>query len=432
MEEETVSSPPGKLKSFFISSAGFLLDGYDLSVISFALLFLPKELHLTPLQEGLVSSASLMGMILGSVLLGLLSDKMGRKRLMGLDLVIFTVFAITSALSQNFLEMFLSRLLLGVGIGGDYPLSSSLMAEYSPSRSRGRYLVGAVSMYWVGTLLSAVVNLVFLPTGDYFWRYSFAFGALLSIPVIVARFSLPESPRWLISKGKLKGDGIPTQEEENKGVTGFLDLFRMRLLPYLLLVSAIWFLFDVASYGIGLYYPAIFREFSLPSNYEVIYATMIIAVGAILGYILAEVAIDSLGRRAVLLSGLGVMALLLAVGGVLRLTGVVLVPYFAVFVAMEQWAGAVTLFYPAELFPTPVRSSAQGFATAVSRIGAVLGVVFFPSMVKVLGLSNSLILFSVTSAIAFILALLLRETKRKELEEISLGLKEVKGRNPST
>ena len=373
-----------------------------------------------------------MGMILGSVLLGLLSDKMGRKRLMGLDLVIFTVFAITSALSQNFLEMFLSRLLLGVGIGGDYPLSSSLMAEYSPSRSRGRYLVGAVSRSWVGPLLSAVVNLVFLPTGDYFWRYSFAFGALLSIPVIVARFSLPESPRWLISKGKLKGDGIPTQEEENKGVTGFLDLFRMRLLPYLLLVSAIWFLFDVASYGIGLYYPAIFREFSLPSNYEVIYATMIIAVGAILGYILAEVAIDSLGRRAVLLSGLGVMALLLAVGGILRLTGVVLVPYFAVFVAMEQWAGAVTLFYPAELFPTPVRSSAQGFATAVSRIGAVLGVVFFPSMVKVLGLSNSLILFSVTSAIAFILALLLRETKRKELEEISLGLKEVKGRNPST
>ncbi|AWR98601.1 MFS transporter [Metallosphaera hakonensis] len=419
-----VYDPPGKVKSFLVSSAGFLLDGYDLSVISFAILFIPRELGLNSIQVGLVSSASLMGMILGSVVLGLLSDRMGRRKLMGLDLMIFTVFAVTSALSQNFLELFLSRLLLGVGIGGDYPLSSSLMSEYSPAKSRGRYLVGAVSMYWIGTLLSAVVNLFLLPLGGDFWRFSFALGAILSVPVIVARLTLPESPRWLISKGRLRGDGIPAQEDENKGVKGLSDLFGRRLLPFLLWVSAVWFLFDVASYGIGLYYPAIFKEFALPSNYEVIYATMVIALGAIAGYIIAEFAVDSLGRRAVLLSGLGAMSLLLGIGGVLKLTGILLVPYFAVFVAMEQWAGAVTLFYPTEIFPTPVRSSAQGFATAVSRIGAVLGVVAFPSMVKALGFSHSLILFAVTSAIAFLMSLFLRETKRRELEEISLGLRE--------
>ncbi len=345
-----VYDPPGKVKSFLVSSAGFLLDGYDLSVISFAILFIPRELGLNSIQVGLVSSASLMGMILGSVVLGLLSDRMGRRKLMGLDLMIFTVFAVTSALSQNFLELFLSRLLLGVGIGGDYPLSSSLMSEYSPAKSRGRYLVGAVSMYWIGTLLSAVVNLFLLPLGGDFWRFSFALGAILSVPVIVARLTLPESPRWLISKGRLRGDGIPAQEDENKGVKGLSDLFGRRLLPFLLWVSAVWFLFDVASYGIGLYYPAIFKEFALPSNYEVIYATMVIALGAIAGYIIAEFAVDSLGRRAVLLSGLGAMSLLLGIGGVLKLTGILLVPYFAVFVAMEQWAGAVTLFYPTEIF----------------------------------------------------------------------------------
>lgn len=169
------------------------------------------------------------------------------------------------------------------------------MSEYSPAKSRGRYLVGAVSMYWIGTLLSAVVNLFLLPLGGDFWRFSFALGAILSVPVIVARLTLPESPRWLISKGRLRGDGIPAQEDENKGVKGLSDLFGRRLLPFLLWVSAVWFLFDVASYGIGLYYPAIFKEFALPSNYEVIYATMVIALGAIAGYIIAEFAVDSLG-----------------------------------------------------------------------------------------------------------------------------------------
>ncbi|EZQ06652.1 MFS transporter [Candidatus Acidianus copahuensis] len=416
--------PRGKLNSFLVSSAGFLLDGYDLSVISFAILFLQKEMSLTTFQEGLVNSASLIGMIFGSLLFGVLSDKLGRKRLMGIDLIIFTVFALTSALSLNFIEIFVSRIMLGVGIGGDYPVSSSMMAEFSPSKSRGKYLVGAVSMYWIGTLLSALVNLSFLPLGEYFWRFSFAFGSILAIPVILARLRLAESPRWLISKGKLTGEGIPTVEEENKGVKGITDLFNGKIFPVVLLASSIWFLFDVASYGIGLYYPAIFKQFAFPSNYEVIYATMVIAIGALIGYVFAELAVDSLGRRATLLSGLGLMALLLGIGGVIKITGVYLLPYFAIFVAMEQWAGAVTLFYPTEIFPTPIRSSAQGFATAFSRFGAVLGVVFFPTMTKVIGLSSSLIVFSITSAIAFAISLyFVRETKKMELEKIAIGLR---------
>ncbi|WP_016729943.1 MFS transporter [Saccharolobus islandicus] len=415
-----------KVKSFFVSSAGFFLDGYDLSVISFAVYFIANEFKLTSIQTGLITSASLIGMIFGAILFGWLSDKMGRSRIMGIDLIFFAVFGLASALSQNFLELFISRLLLGIGIGGDYPVSSTLMAEFSPSISRGRYLTGSVSMYWIGTLLSALVTLFLLPLGPYFWRWVFLVGAIISIPIILIRIRLSESPRWLISKGIIKDNNLPRQDDENKGVEGYLDLFKGEVLYVTIFVSSVWFLFDVASYGIGLYYPFILRQFAFPSNYEVLYGTMLIGIGAIIGYTIAEFFIDSLGRRVVLLVGLGSMAFLLILGGLVKVTGTLLVPYFMSFVALEQWTGAVTLFYPTELFPTLVRSSGQGFATSVSRIGAVLGVTYFPTMTKLLGFSASLLVFGIICTLAFIISLLMaKETKKKSLEETSIGLKTI-------
>ncbi|AWR94168.1 MFS transporter [Acidianus brierleyi] len=411
-----------KIKTLFVSSAGFLLDGYDLSVISFAETFISKEMNLTAPLLGLVVSSSLIGMVIGSIILGNLADKLGRKKLMGIDLFFFSFFALTSAISQNFAELFASRLLLGIGIGGDYPISSTMLSEISPSANRGKYLVASVAMYWVGTLLANVANLLFLPVGIYFWRWVFLTGAIISIPVILLRLKLTESPRWLVSVGLLK-EG-PSKEDENKGAERFFDIFKGKLIYITLFASSVWFLFDVAAYGIGLYYPLILKQFAFPSAYKVIYGTIAISFAALLGYLLAGSLIDTLGRREVLLIGLGSMALLLFLGGITRITGGILVPYFMGFVALEQWAGAVTLFYPTELFPTSVRASGQGFATAVSRIGAILGVYFFPEMVSIIGFSSSLIFFASTSFIAFFISLIFaKETKRKQLEDTSIPLK---------
>ncbi|EZQ11726.1 MFS transporter [Candidatus Acidianus copahuensis] len=413
-----------KLKAFFLSSAGFLLDGYDLSVISFAATFILKEFSLSTLEYGLLLASSLAGMIPGSILFGWLSDKMGRSKLMGLDLILFLVFGITSAISQNFLELFISRFLLGIGIGGDYPISSTLMSEMSPSKSRGRYLTGSVAMYWIGSGLSGLITLIFLPFGPYFWRYVFAIGGIISLPIIILRLRLSESPRWLVSVGKIKTDEVPDPEIENKGVKGFMDLFRGKILKITLFVTTVWFLFDVASYGIGLYYPYLLKEFAFPSSYEVILGTLAIAGAAVIGYMIAEIMIDSLGRRVVLLVGLGSMSFLLYLGGLYHILGPVLVPYFMSFVALEQWAGAVTLFYPTELFPTPIRSTGQGFATSFSRVGAVLGVVYFPQIDKILGFSNSLIFFGSVCLVALIISILMsKETAKIPLELTSEGLK---------
>jgi len=413
-----------KLRTFFISSAGFLLDGYDLSVISFASTLILKEFSLTTAQYGLLLAASLMGMIPGSIIFGWLSDKMGRSKLMGIDLFFFLVFGITAVVSQNFAELFVSRALLGVGIGGDYPISSTLMSEVSPTRSRGRYLVGSVAMYWVGTALSGLVTYPLLSLGPFFWRYVFLVGALLSVPIILLRLRLSESPRWLVSKGVMKGENLPTREVENKGTGRFVDLFKGRLLWITLFLCSVWFLFDVASYGIGLYYPFLLQEFAFPSKYQVVLGTLAISAGAVVGYVVAEAAVDSLGRRMVLFTGLGAMTALLYLGWAVKLHGPLLVPYFMSFVALEQWAGAVTLFYPTEYYPTPVRSSGQGLATAVSRAGAVLGVFYFPQLVHSLGFPLSLFTFATVSLVALVISILgARETARRQLEDTSQNLK---------
>ncbi|MBB5253689.1 MFS transporter [Sulfurisphaera ohwakuensis] len=408
-----------KVRAFFVSSGGFLLDGYDLSVISFASTIIAKEFSLTSAELGLLVSSSLIGMIPGSIIFGYLADKIGRKRLMGFDLLFFLVFGILTAISNSFTSLFLSRLFLGFGIGGDYPISSTIMSEFSPSLSRGKYLVGSVSMYWIGTAISALFTLLFLPTGEYFWRYVFLVGAIISLPIVLLRIKLIESPRWLVAVGKEKGE----KELQVKGATSFTDIFKGRLLLVTFFVTSVWFLFDVASYGIGLYYPYLLEHFAFPSKYEVVLGTLAISVGAIIGYIIAINVVDPLGRRPTLITGLSVMSVLLYLGSLTHISGSILVPYFMTFVAFEQWAGAVTLFYPTELYPTSVRASGQGFATAISRIGGVLGTFYFPILEHHLGFTNVLMLFGSLSLLADIISIVLaKETSRKPLEETSISV----------
>ncbi len=120
------------IKLFALASTGLFLDGYDLSIITMAALVLPAQLHLSELEYILIDISSFAGMLAGAPLLGILSDRIGRKKIFGIDLIFFVLFAITAGLSTNFIELFLSRLLMGFGIGGDYPISSTMMSEFSP------------------------------------------------------------------------------------------------------------------------------------------------------------------------------------------------------------------------------------------------------------------------------------------------------------
>lgn len=407
----------------FVSSGGFFLDGFDLTIISLAILTLSTEMHLNSIELGLVTSAALLGAVFGALIFGYLSDKIGRKTLMGIDLIFLLVFGIISAISTNFLMLFISRFFVGFGVGGDYPLSSTLISEFTHPKNRGKYMAIGLSLYWVGNLASGIVALLLIGLGKEWWRYLFLVGAIISIPIIGYRIKMSESPRWLIYKGKIKAENEQFKLAQSKNVKKFTDLFRGNLLKPTIFVTSVWFLFDVAAYGLGLYYPYTLKEFAFKSNYSTLYALILISLAAILaGYLVSIFMIDSIGRKRLLLLGLGMMALLLFIGGIIHIKGIWLVPYYMSFVAVEQWAGLVTLFYPTELFPTSVRSSAQGLATSISRIGSVIGTFFFPTMITMLGFSPSLLFFSLLSFIGFIITLFMaKETKKLPLEITSYG-----------
>ena len=389
-------------KLFTLSSMGLFLDGYDLSIITMAILVIPTQLGFTKPEYILVDISSFVGMLIGAPILGILSDRIGRKKIFGLDLIFFVVFAITAGLSGNFIQLFLSRLLMGIGIGGDYPISSTMMSEFSPRKSRGKLLISMVGMYWLGAFASSVVNYVFV-IYPYFWRYTFIVGGLIAIPVILLRFEVPESPRWITSKEKEENG----YDRYNKKSPKFYVM--------LIFVLLAWFIFDIAAYGIGFYYPVIFSTLGFKYQFRSIAEiSMLISIGGISGYLIALPLADRLGRRFLIIAGFFIMSVLLIIGSVIKITGLYTVPFFFLFVLFEQWVGAVTLFYPTEIFDTGIRSSVQGLATSVSRVGAIIGIILFP----LFPIFSSLSIFAAFSIIGLFLVIFLApETKNTSLEK---------------
>ena len=176
-----------------------------------------------------------------------------------------------------------------------------------------------------------------------------------------------------------------------------------------------WFIFDVAAYGIGFFYPTIFSTLGFKDQYRSIAeASMVISIGGILGYVIAFPLADKIGRRFLIIFGFFIMTFLLVIGSIMHITGIYTVLYFFLFVLFEQWVGAVTLFYPTELFDTSIRSTIQGIATAVSRVGAIIGIIIFP----LFPIFHSLPIFAAFALVGLIMAILYApETNRNSLEK---------------
>src|SRR5436305_3679571 len=244
---------------------GFFTDAYDLFIIGVASALIAKEWHLSATQTGLINSMTLLGAFLGACLLGRLAGLVGRKRIALFDASMMLVFALASAVAPSFIFLVGFRFLLGLGVGGDYPVSAVLMSEYANRRDRGR-LVGLVfAMQALGTVAGYTAGLVLMSAGvddGLVWRILLGLGALPSALVLYARLRMPESPRYL---AWVKGDGHSAADSvhafsggrvmatgaarvaERIGLRRFLS--DRRLLLTLLATAGTWLVFDDAYYG---------------------------------------------------------------------------------------------------------------------------------------------------------------------------------------
>ncbi|HEY2771589.1 MAG TPA: MFS transporter, partial [Solirubrobacteraceae bacterium] len=201
-------------KAIFVSGMGFFTDAYDLFIIGVASTLLAKQWHLSATQTGLINSMTLLGAFLGACVLGRLADLLGRKRIAVFDASMMLAFALASAVAPSFIFLVGFRFLLGLGVGGDYPVSAVLMSEYANRRDRGR-LVGLVfAMQALGTVAGYTAGLVLLSAGvdhGLVWRILLGLGAVPSALVLCARLRMPESPRylaWVKGDGRSAADGL--------------------------------------------------------------------------------------------------------------------------------------------------------------------------------------------------------------------------------
>lgn len=441
-------------------SAGLIaLDGFDFFIIGVALPFIEKDFSLDSLAIGSVAVAALTGSLLGSLTLGAITDKIGRQIMLLADIGIFIIATAGTAFAWNTASLILFRFLVGVGIGADYPISVSYITENVPSRLRGKMVIGAFTFQAVGALLGAVTGLVtiylfqiiypesIIPAIQYAWRWMLGVGLVLAIAVGILRLSfLLESPRYYIAKGDyqaaskagstLLGKPIeitpetdPPQQEPN---LSYSALFSPEYRLSMALASIPWFLQDIATYGIGIFTPAIIGALAFASEDNFMAKEIASARGSafvdlflIAGFLAAVLLIERFGRIRLQIVGFLGMAcglLILSLSSVLKLSNgfniaMIFIGFLIFNLMMNAGPNSTTFLLSGEVFPTSIRASGAGLAAAIAKAGAILGTFALPLLQKSLGVPILLLMLSTICILAAVLTYLLHGEKATGKED---------------
>ena len=407
----TVDSAP--LNSFhrrlaLVSSGGPFLDGYILGIIGIALVQIIPQWHMNAWWNGLIGASALVGVFIGGLIFGNITDKIGRKLMYTVDLVAIVVFSIAQFWVQEPWQLFILRLLIGIAVGADYPIATALVAEFVPANWRARLIGGLNAMWFVGATVASFVGYWLLSLEDG-WRWMLLSCAVPAVLFLIARASIPESPHWLVGKGRhdealaiLKKnigeaaslDGI-TAHDPNAVKLSTAKAFKMVLtggyLERVIFISIFWTCTIVTLFSIYAFGPQILALFHLESGNAANIGYGLINLFFLIGNVVALLVVDKLGRRPVLiwgfvLSGVGLMFLAIfptAPQGLIALA-------FAFYAIFNGGPSILEWIYPNELFPTKVRATAVGLCTGTSRIGAAIGTFATPLALANLGLSGTM------------------------------------------
>jgi MFS family permease len=326
--------------------------------------------------------------------------------------------AIGSALSPNLATLVMFRFLLGVGVGGDYPVSAVLMSEYAHHRSRGRMIGLVFSAQAVGLIVGPLTALALLGGGagpGLTWRLLLGLGAIPAAAAVWLRRTVPEPPRYQIRQ--------PRQPGARPGAAELLT--SRTLLATLVGTAGCWFLLDYAYYGNTISTPQIIGLISpRASQTETIAIELAIFVAAAVpGYLLAIARMDRIGHRRLQLVGFALMGACFAVIGLVPGMTTAVVPFLLAYgisyFFTEFGPNMTTFVLPGELFPTRLRATGHGISAGVGKLGAFIGVFLFPFLQDILGLRATLLLTAGISVLGALLTLILPEPAGRTLEEIS-------------
>ena len=439
-------------KIMLVSGMGFFTDAYDLFVIGIVVALLTPQWHLSTSQVSLLNSATLAASAVGAIIFGRVADMIGRKKIYGFEVLILAAGAIASAFSPNYTFLLVSRIVLGIGIGGDYPVSATIMSEFSGKKTRGRMVGLVFAMQGAGLVVGPLVAAALLVTGvsdNLIWRILLGLGAVPGLAVFYMRRKIQETPRFALAGGasdeaalavaEATGNAPPlrstTPAPTDKALLtrpsalgGFAIILRSRrLVLWLIGCSGAWMLLDFAYYGNSISSPEILKLLNPGASllHNTLIQLLIFCVFALPGYALAISLMDKSGRKTIQIIGFAMMGLSFfligAIPGVTLNAAPFVVLYGISYFFTEFGPNTTTFIYPAEIFPVEVRTTSHGIAAASGKMGAFAGAYLFPVMLRSSwGIRGAELVSAIVAVIGLILTVaLLPEPKGKSLEELT-------------
>lgn len=434
-----------------IAALGGFLFGYDTAVIAGAIGFLQTKFDLSAAMTGWAASSAIWGCIAGALLAGYTSDKFGRKKVLLITAVLFAISAVGSAIPNSLTQFVLARFVGGLGVGAASMLSPLYISEIAPAKSRGRLVTLYQLAIVLGINLIYFVNLIISGSGTDAWNVEVGWRIMLGSEVFPATlffvmlFFVPESPRWLLSKGREQESlkvlnkvnstetAIAVQKEikenfkQEKGT--IKELFEPGLRMAMIVGVTLAFFSQITGINAIIYYaPEIFKSVGFGTE-SAMFQTVIIGIVNTIFTFVAIKYIDRVGRRTLLLWGVSGMIFCLGGVGILFYlelnAGFWLLVFILGFIAsFASSLGPIPWVLISEIFPTKTRGIAMSFAVFMIWIGVVLITQLTPMMLESLGGAFTFFVFMFNAIILFVFTYkLVPETKGKTLEEIELSWK---------
>lgn len=451
-----------------IATLGGLLFGYDTGVISGALLFMGKELHLTPFTTGLVTSSLLFGAAFGALLSGHLASAAGRKKIILWLAVIFAIGAVGTALAPDVNWMIFFRLVLGVAVGGAAATVPVYIAEMAPANKRGQLVTLQELMIVSGQLLAYISNATFheLWGGESTWRWMLAVATLPAVLLWFGMMFMPDTPRWYAMKGRLAEARRVLERTRRKDdvewelmeITETLDEQRNLGKPKIREIMTPW-LFKLFMIGIGVaviqqltgvntimyYAPTVLTSVGMTDN-AALFATIANGVVSVLMTFVGIWMLGKIGRRPMTMIGqFGCTTCLVFIGAVSyllpetvngqpdALRAYMVLAGMLLFLSFQQGAlSPVTWLLLSEIFPTRMRGMFMGGAVFSMWIANFLISLFFPMLLSWVGLSGTFFIFAAIGIFgAFFVIKCVPETRNRSLEQIEHYLREKLDTSPA-
>jgi putative MFS transporter len=429
------------MKARVVMGSATFFDAYNALSLAFALPILVGLWHISPAQIGFLIAASYGGQFIGALLFGSLAEKYGRVPSATAAVVIMSVMSLGCAIAGNFQALLTCRLVQGIGVGGEMPVAATYINELSKARGRGRFFLMYEMIFPIGLMFTGQIGAWLVPILG--WKIMFLIGGFPGLLIALFMARLPESPRWLMSKGRVsEAEAIVksleastkhrlSSEPVSTGALPAMPGVKLRLGAWTEVLSRFyrgrtlvaWTLWASAFFianGLNNWMPTLYTSVYHLGLKESLRAAAMTNVAQVAVLLVCAFSIDRVGRRTWTVTSFVVGGILLAVLGLFAARSVLSVMILGTWsYGVIGSANAVLYLYTPEIYPTRIRAIATGLATSWLRLGSAVAPALVGVMVGATGINSVFWMFAGVSVIGALAATRMVETRGRRLEEIA-------------